>query len=617
VTDGELILVAGALLGLGITAVLVAELLRVPGLVLFLALGMMIGSDGLGWIDFDDAELTRTIGVTALALILFEGGLAAGWQSIRPVISTAVSLAIVATAITAVVAGLAASWIFDLSTLEGLLIGSVIAGTDGAAIFALLRGSTLKRSLARTLEGESGMNDAVAALLVIGFIDWIEQPGYGFPDMIGLLAAELGIGLVVGLAAGAGGVWAFKRLEFATPGLYPVASITIAALAYGGAEALHGSGFLAVYLAGIALGSAAIPARRTITSFHQGLAWVGQIALFFTLGLLVFPSDLGGVAAEGLLLAAVLMLVARPLATLVATQVGNFKLTERLLLGWAGLRGATPIVFATFPVIERVPSADLLFNIAFFVVVSSTLIQGVTFEPLARLFGLTTTEPALPRPLIEIGTVRRLGAEVIEHPVLPGDAICGRMVKELELPREALVNVIVRGDEALLPRGSTTIEGDDRLHILVRREARPLVERLFERWRDGPIGRPDVPIPVPPARSSVFSARPWRPSDGRAASPSAVNSVAVASILRTRRDKPGALVALVDGRFAVTGPYLIVGGPRAIVRYIRERVNPLTTEEQEQAWWQEVAGVLANPARRTRGARQEGRDGAEEAAEQL
>jgi cell volume regulation protein A len=601
-----LILVAGSLLGLGIVAVIAAERLRVPGLVLFLALGMVIGSDGLGWIDFDDAELTRTIGVIALSLILFEGGLAAGWQALRPVIATAVSLALVATVITAAVAGLAAKWIFDLSTLEGLLVGSMIAATDGAAIFALLRGSTLKRRLARALEGESGLNDAVAALLVIGFIDWIQQPDYGLLDMCGLLVARLGIGLVVGIAAGAAGVWAFKRLEFATPGLYPVASITVAALAYGGADSIEGSGFLAVYLAGVVMGSAAIPAQRTITAFHQGLAWVGQIALFFTLGLLVFPSQLGEVAAEGLLLAAVLLFVARPLATLVAAQVGGFRLTERLMLGWAGLRGATPIVFATFPVIEGVAGGDLLFNIAFFVVVTSTLVQGVTFEPLARRFGLTTHEPALPRPLTEIGTVRGLGAEVIEHPVTPGDAICGHMVKELELPREALVNVIVRSGEALPPRGSTRIEADDRLHILVRREARPLVEQLFERWRDGPIGRPERPIPVPPARSSVFSARPWRSSDGRAASPSEVNSVPVASVLRTRRDKPGALVALIDGRFAVTGPYVIVGGPRAIVRYIRERVNPLTTEEQEQAWWQEVAGVLANPARRERGGGREG-----------
>jgi potassium/hydrogen antiporter len=599
VSDGEFILVAGALATLGIAAVLVADRLRVPGLVLFLGLGMLVGSDGLGWIDFDDAELARTIGVVALALILFEGGLAAGWQSIRPVLPTGVSLAVVATLITALVAGFAASLIFDLSTLEGLLVGATIAATDGAAIFALLRGSTLKRRLARTLEVESGLNDAVAVLLVVGFIDWIQHPGYGLPDMGWLFVRQLGIGLLIGLIAGTAGVWAFRRLNFGTPGLYPVASITVAALAYGGADVLNGSGFLAVYLAGVVLGSAPIPARRTITAFHQGLAWLGQIAVFFTLGLLVFPSQLDDVAADGLLLAAVLMLVARPLATIVAAHVGGFSVRERLLLGWAGLRGAVPIVLATFPVIDGVPGGNLYFNIAFFVVVTSTLVQGISFEPLARAFGLTTKDPALPRRLMEVATVRRLGAEVIEHPVAVDDAICGSMVKELELPREALVNVIVRGEEAIPPRGSTRIEAGDRLHILVRGEQRRRVEYLFERWRDGPIGTHELPVTPPPARPSVFSVRPWRPGDGDPARPIKVNGIAVATILRNRRDRPGALVALVDGRFAVSGSQLIVGGSRAIVRHIREHTTASAADEYERAWWQEVGGVLASPPRRS------------------
>src|SRR2546425_1896652 len=481
-SDGELILVAGALLALGIGAVLVADRLRVPGLVLFLGLGMLIGSDGLGWIDFDSAELTRTIGVIAVSLILFEGGLVSSWREFRPVLAPAVSLALVGTLVTALVAGFAAAWIFDLSTLEGLLVGAMIAATDSAAIFAVLRGSALERRLALTLEGESGLNDPVALLLVVGFIDWIQKPDYGLLDLVGNFFAELGIGLAIGLAAGGLGVWAFKRLNFATPGLYPVASISTAALAYGGADSLGGSGFLAVYLAGLLLGSAAIPARRTITAFHQGLAWVGQIAVFFTLGLLVFPSQLGHVAGEGLLLAGVLMLVARPAAALIATQFSHFNVRERLLLGWAGLRGAVPIVFATFPVIDGLPQGNLFFNIAFFVVVTSTLIQGATFQPIARMFGLTREQPALPRPVAEVGTIRRLGAELIEYPVASGDAIAGARIRELGLPRQALVNVIVRDGEAIPPRGSTVVEGGDMLHILVRREVRREVGDLFSRW---------------------------------------------------------------------------------------------------------------------------------------
>ena len=241
---------AGALLVLGLGAVLLADRLRVPGLVIFLVLGMLIGSDGLGWIDFSDAELTRTIGIIALALILFEGGLAAGWQEIRPVLPTALSLAFAGTLITAVVAGFAAAWIFDLSTLEGLLVGATIAATDSAAIFAVLRGSTLKRRLARTLEAESGLNDAVAVLLVVGLIDWIQLPDYGLLDMLWLFVKQSASGSPSASRRVHCGVWTFRRIDFATPGLYPVASIAIAALAYGGADSLHGSGFLAVYLAG-------------------------------------------------------------------------------------------------------------------------------------------------------------------------------------------------------------------------------------------------------------------------------------------------------------------------------------------------------------------------------
>ena len=265
-TEGTFILIGGALMAAGLAASLLAGRLRVPGLVLFLALGMAIGSDGLALIDFTDYDAARVIGIIALALILFEGGLGAGYREIRPVLFSALSLAVVGTLVTAVITGLAAAWVFDFSTLEGLLIGSVLASTDGAAIFALLRGSTLRRKLARTLEGEAGFNDPVAVLLVLGFTEWILEPDYGVEDMALQFVVELGIGLVVGLAVGALAVAAFRRAQLATGGLYPVASLTAAALAFGLADVLHGSGFLAVYLTGLALGTAVIPAKRTVTA---------------------------------------------------------------------------------------------------------------------------------------------------------------------------------------------------------------------------------------------------------------------------------------------------------------------------------------------------------------
>src|SRR5215204_4352091 len=318
-SDGELILVAAALLAAGIGASLLASRIRLPGLLLFLAVGMAIGSDGLGWIAFEDYELARTIGVVSLALILFEGGLSAGFDEIRPVLRPSLSLAIVGTLGTAVICGFAASWLFDLSTLEGMLLGAIISSTDGAAIFALLRESTLRRKLARTLEGEAGFNDPVAVLLVIGFIEWIQQPDYGVLDMAGLFVREMGIGAAVGVGVGWLAVRALRNTRLASPGLYPVATLSTAGLAFGGAATLHGSGFLAAYLAGLVLGSARIPAKQTVTVFHQGLAWVAQIAMFLALGLLVFPSRLDDVWVEGMALALLLVFIARPLPAALAT----------------------------------------------------------------------------------------------------------------------------------------------------------------------------------------------------------------------------------------------------------------------------------------------------------
>jgi cell volume regulation protein A len=394
--DGTLLLVVGALLAGGLVVSQLGDRLRVPGLVLVLGLGMALGSDGLGLLHFDDYELARTVGVVALALILFEGGLAAGFPEIRPVLAPALALAIVGTTLTAILAGLAASWLLDLSLLEGLLLGSILAATDGAAIFAILRGSKLRRRVARTLEGEAGLNDPVAVLLVIGFSAWITEPGYGIVDMAQAFVLELSVGAVAGLAVGAAGVALLRRVPLTTPGLYPVASMALAAIAFGVGDALHGSGFLSVYLAGLALGSAPLAQREAMATFHDGLAWVAQLVMFLVLGLLVFPDALGPVAIEGTVLALIAAVVARPAAALVATVGAGFDLRERAVLGWAGLRGAVPVVLATFPVLAGVPRSEEFFAIAFFAVLVSTVLQGTTFEALARRLGVTTDEAALP-----------------------------------------------------------------------------------------------------------------------------------------------------------------------------------------------------------------------------
>jgi potassium/hydrogen antiporter len=595
-SDGELILVAAALLAAGIGASLLASQIRLPGLLLFLGVGMAIGSDGLGWIEFgtgtEDYELERTIGVTALALILFEGGLTAGFEEIKPVLRPSLGLAIVGTLGTCVICGFAAAWLFDLSTLEGMLLGAIISSTDGAAIFALLRESTLRRRLARTLEGEAGFNDPVAVLLVIGFVEWIESDHYGVLNMALLFVREMGIGAVVGLAVGSLAVYALRNTRLASPGLYPVATLSTAGLAFGGAATLHGSGFLAAYLAGLVVGSGRIPAKQTVVVFHQGLAWVAQIVMFLSLGLLVFPSEFGDVWLEGTALALILVFLARPVSVFVATAFDRFTVGETAVLSWAGLRGAVPVVLATFPVIDKVEHSGQFFNIVFFAVVISTLCQGTTVEWLARRLGVTTSEPALPRPLVETGTVRRLGAEIVEYPVGVDDAIVGQLVRELGLPRDALLSVIVRGEEALLPRGSTRIEAHDRLHVMVREEVAEAMEDLLERWRVGPVGLPPRRDPILRSGSAVFTNRPWTDADGDAGFPDEVEGVPVAEQIRTRRDTRGALVQLVDGRFAVCGPQLALGGPLQLQRYARRRLGA-EEDAAARAWWQEVIGALA------------------------
>jgi cell volume regulation protein A len=432
----------------------------------------------------------------------------------------------------------------------------------------------------------------VAVLLVLGFIDLLTRPGYGVADMLVLFVREIGIGLGVGLLVGGVAARTLRNARLSTAGLYPVASLAVAALAYGGADSLHGSGFLAVYITGLMIGSATIPAERTIASFHQGLGWVAQVALFLTLGLLVFPDQLPSVAVKGTLLAVILVVLARPVAVFVATLPFPYDWRERTIVGWAGLRGAVPVVLATFPVIEHVPHSLQFFNLVFFAVLVSTVAQGSTFEWLAGRLRLTTNDPALPRPLSESGTIRSLGAEVLEYTVAPTDAISGANVRDLGLPRDAVVSVIVRGDRAIPPRGSTRLEPGDELHLLISEESGHVIPGLLGRWRTGPIGPPPRPRRPLTGRRPIFSVRTWDDDrDGDRSRPRMVAGQAVAEQLRIRRDQPGGLWVLADGRYAVTGPLAAVGSRRDLTEWARRRMRAVDADER--AWLQNVIGALA------------------------
>jgi cell volume regulation protein A len=289
--------------------------------------------------------------------------------------------------------------------------------------------------------------------------------------------------------------------------------------------------------------------------------------------------------------AAILVFVARPVAALIATIGCSFTMPERLTLGWAGLRGAAPIVLATFPVLAGTPDSDLFFNIVFFAVLLSTIVQGVSFTWVAEKLGVSTEEAAIPTPLIQAPAMRRLGAEIAEFAVKPGDAAEGRLVRELLLPREALLNVIIRGEQAFPPRGSTLVEAGDRLHILVRQEVAIEFQELMRRWREGPL-EPPARRRAGPRGATIFTSRTGKPEAGEPSRPAEVSGVEVVEQLRTRRDIPGALVALADGRFAYTGPTVGVGAASQLQDAARRRLVHAQTEA-ERAWWREVIGALA------------------------
>jgi cell volume regulation protein A len=390
-------------------------------------------------------------------------------------------LSTVGVVVSTVLTGIAAHALFDLTWLESFLLGAVVSSTDAAAVFATLRFTHIRRRLARTLEAESGGNDPMAIALTIGLIAWVEQADYGLADLSLLVLQELGLGLLVGVALGIGASWVFARLPQSIGAFAPVASVSAAALSFGAADVIGGSGFLAVYLVGLAVGSTPSRYRRQLVAFHEGLAFLAQVALFIVLGLLVFPSDLRDIATAGLVLALLLMLVVRPAAVWISTAFSAYDSRERLLLGWAGLRGAIPIVLATFVLSSDVPEREDIFNAVFFIVLVSTIVQGRTLEWVAGKLGLLSPAPAVAHPPLEVGPLSKL--DLIDFVVAPDHAIAGAAVREVGLPRSAIIAVVARGDDTIPPRGSTMIEPGDRLFVLAPHAMRRDVEDTFSRWR--------------------------------------------------------------------------------------------------------------------------------------
>jgi len=435
-----LILITGVLLLLGIASSKLSARMGVPVLVLFLLLGMLAGSEGLGGIEFEDYRLAHGIGTVALALILFDGGLSTSLAAMRVVWQPAIILATWGVLLTAIITGLAASWILPLTPLEGMLLGSIVGSTDAAAVFGVLRsgGIGLPKRIASVLEVESASNDPMAIFLTIGCIQvLLGNVGLG-PGLLGLLVSQMLIGGLCGAAGGFVGGCVVNRIELGASGLYPVLISAFCLLTYGLAAQFGGSGFLAVYLAGVVIGNRPLVFQRGIRLFHDAMAWLSQIVMFVVLGLLCFPSRLLTVAGPAILISVVLIFVARPVAVLLSVIPFRFTWRELTFLSWVGLKGAVPITLATFPLMLATPEhpmhAGMLFDTVFFIVVVSAVVQGMSLTPMARWLGLE--QPRVPEPpvALEISSLRHVDGEVVDYAIEADSRVAGRLVRDLALP---------------------------------------------------------------------------------------------------------------------------------------------------------------------------------------
>lgn len=442
--------------------------LGIPVLLFFLAIGMLAGSEGIGGIEFDDPKAAQVLGIIALNVILFSGGMETKWESIKPIVWRGVSLSTLGVLITALTIGFVVHLVTNLSLTEGFLLGSIVSATDAAAVFSILRTRNigLKGNIRPLLELESGSNDPMAYILTISFTYLIQHGDATITTLIFKFFKEMIIGSVFGLGLG----WlmgkTINKASLEIDGLYPVLIMAMIFFTFSITDVAGGNGFLAVYLSALVLGNTNFLHKKSIIRFYDGQAWIMQIVMFLTLGLLVFPSKLAPIAGRGILLSLVLIFVARPIGVFLSLAFFKMKLREKLFISWVGLRGAVPIVFATYPVIAQVTKADMIFHLVFFISASSVLLQGYTLPLVAKW--LKVTVPKKVRKITEhdmelYDTVKSEFVEVI----LRGDSSAvGKQIVKLKIPKAALIVLLEREGKYIQPNGSTTLEENDKLLLL-------------------------------------------------------------------------------------------------------------------------------------------------------
>jgi len=456
--------------------------LGLPSLVLFIGLGMLAGSEGIGGIYFDNTVIARSIGIIALIFILFSGGLDTNLSDVKPVRWQALSLATIGVILSAFIFGVISAYILNIELIYGLLLGAIISSTDAAAVFNVLRSKnvSLKKNLKPLLEYESGSNDPMAIFLTIAIIEIIINPSYNILNFVKLLIFQFGIGGIVGFAAGRIIVSLLNKIKLYYEGLYPVLFVAFACMVYAATNILGGSGFLAVYLTGIAIGNREFVHKRSQKRFFDGLAWLSQITMFLTLGLLIFPSELLYVAGGGFLLSIILMFVARPAAVFISLMFAKIQFREKVFVSWVGLRGAVPVILATFPLTAGVKYANVFFSTVFFIVFTSALLQGWSLIYVAKLLKLDTPLIKKPRSPMEFESPQSDQNDLYDFYITENSRVAGMSIVEIGMPKDSLIVLINRNEQYVVPSGGTIIEPGDIVLVLTNKKIIDSVRMLLQ-----------------------------------------------------------------------------------------------------------------------------------------
>ncbi|MBD0331102.1 MAG: potassium/proton antiporter [Chitinophagaceae bacterium] len=468
IETGNILLIASILLLISVIAGKTTNRLGVPTLIFFLIVGVLAGSEGVGGIYFDNAAIAQFVGIVALNFILFSGGLDTNWQSIRPVLWRGIALSTIGVFLTALAVGLFVHYVFGFTIPEGLLLGSIVSATDAAAVFSVLRnkGIGLKGYLRPILELESGSNDPMAYFLTISLTSIVASGHTNSGELIPEFFKEFMLGGAIGYLMGKGSVWLINHIRLETEGLYPVLTLGLAIFTYSSAYFLGGNGFLAIYLCAIIMGNSNMVHRRSLIRFYDGQAWLMQIVLFLTLGLLVFPSQVIPLIGMGLLISAFLIFVARPIAVFASLSFFRSNIRSKLFISWVGLRGSVPIVFATYPLLAGIPKAHLMFNLVFFISVTSVLLQGTTLSYVARLLHVAVPAKAKRRIGMDFESTDNIKSEMQEIILTEDSDAVGKRIVQLRIPATVNILAVKRNDVFIAPNGSTKLQANDILYVL-------------------------------------------------------------------------------------------------------------------------------------------------------